>query len=260
MLPKKPSENVLEIHKNLSTIYNRSQNKDYKNIIVDPGVLGPVAVTCCTVLVFALCICFWSIKNPGTPEEYYRSTYGIDPPSPEANYKTPAGIETLENGLATDLEMRGGGGAGSHDNPCYQGDNMDALSHFTSSTEICETNQTDYIAQHEENTRQAAIERDKAALRADNVKLVFQHDPQNNFASLTGSMDETDAEVAGIYKTFTTPGNPLLVRMDSLATPPPQPIENKPHVIELVETPDCTSIDTNIPEDELFGRYARSQF
>ena len=77
----------------------------------------------------------------------------------------------------------------------------------------------------------------------------------NPFASLTGSMDETDAEVAGIYKTFSTPNHPLLVRMDSLATPPPsQAPPKKPHVIELVDTPDCTSIDTNIPEDEIFGR------
>ena len=55
---------------------------------------------------------------------------------------------------------------------------MDALSHFTSSTEICETNQTDYIAQQEEKIRQEAIDRDNAALAADNVKLVFKHDPQ----------------------------------------------------------------------------------
>lgn len=128
MNPKDPKENVREIHQNLTDIYNR--NKNYKKIIVDPGVLGPVAVTCVTVLVFALCICFWSVKNPGTPEEYYRSTYGIDPPSPEANYKDPSHV-TVENGLAADLEMRG-----SHDNPCYQVREVSGIMNIGASEEL----------------------------------------------------------------------------------------------------------------------------
>ena len=78
--------------------------------------------------------------------------------------------------------------------------------------------------------------------------------------SLTPSMDDADAEVAGIYKAFST-GNPLTARMDSLATPPPPQQEGKAKQpsngssrqprIELVETPDCTSIDTTIPEEEI---------
>ncbi len=61
-------------------------------------------------------------------------------------------------------------------------------------------------------------------------------------------MDEADVEVAGIYKTFSSNVDPLAARIENLPTPPPQ---QQKRVIELVETDDCTSIDTNIPEEEV---------
>ena len=51
--------------------------------------------------------------------------------------------------------------------------------------------------------------------------------------------------------------SPLMLRVDShgkLSPPQPDDLNDKtkrPHKIELVETPDCTSIDTTIPEDEI---------
>jgi hypothetical protein len=98
---------------------------------------------------------------------------------------------------------------------------------------------------------------------------------------MTPSMDDADAEVAGIYKTFKS-DSPLTVRMDNIeATPPPKkkppPITGnaeqfKPYLlmlsttkilgkpkIERVGTPDCTSIDTNIPDDELLENRVRQR-
>ncbi len=75
--------------------------------------------------------------------------------------------------------------------------------------------------------------------------------------SLTPSTDEADAEVAGIiYKTFSSNVDPLTARIANLPTPPPPPMANPKagaagRVVELVETDDCTSIDTTIPEDEV---------
>ena len=66
--------------------------------------------------------------------------------------------------------------------------------------------------------------------------------------SLTASMDEADVEVAGIYKAYSV--SSTLTRADS-AGEGMQTVGGQGHKIELVDTPDCTSIDTEIPEEEL---------
>ncbi len=63
-------------------------------------------------------------------------------------------------------------------------------------------------------------------------------------------MDDADVEVAGIYKAFSSNVDPLAARIENLPTPPPNGSHGK-RVIEIVDTDECTSIDTNIPEEEV---------
>ncbi len=130
----------------------------------------------------------------------------------------------------TDLEMANGRGGGS-DNRGYQADaagennNHDSLSHKTTSTGMCETSQTEYINRSSGGlVPETAAMATAASAVASNVKMLFQANEQ---ISITPSMDEADAEVAGIYKKFKTE-SPLTVRMDTMEATPPPPKKQMP--------------------------------
>lgn len=241
---------------NLSQIFNRNYEKKPHKF----SIFGPVVLVSTCILIFALCLCFWTVKRPEVLDEERRlNTRVLAHQKYLANQNGQTGLEEKINIGQSDMEKRGF----AHDNPCYQGDNMDTLSHFTGNTDICETSHREYNENNpaENHTppsngisdvmglsaqaqRPSPVIKNKLADR--NVKMLFVNDPQQ---SLTPSMDEADHEVAGIYKTYSSL-NPLTVRMDNLSTPPPLPPPPKePHVIELVDTPDCTSIDTTLQED-----------
>ena len=123
-----------------------------------------------------------------------------------------------------DIEMSNGKAA-AHDNPAYQADQQDSISHKTTSTGVCETSQTEYISKNGGVNGHLAVKSEEAGdgksppPSTKNVKMVFQHNDQ---VSMTPSMDEADAEVAGIYKKFAS-NSPLTVRMEHMeATPPPK--------------------------------------
>ncbi len=130
----KEADTIVEIKSGLESIYSQKGKRGVRE-----SVVGPVAVVCLGLVVVALCVCFWAVKVPtlgpdGEAERRRRIEAEAEREYLERKKRYLARKEarSMKSKKSDDDEN-------GNDNEAF--DNVvepDALSHYTTQTEVCD--------------------------------------------------------------------------------------------------------------------------
>ncbi len=175
----KETSSVLVLEKNLEDIYSSSRKKQDSIRREEEEFLAPATVVIAALLLFGLCLCFWSARShhrareaayaveSGRREREGSAREGVEDGEAQTTYRSAKHLEDGlsvgrgmmviptgghgSSGLSPPEVVRGAApgnsaaeGAGS-DNQGFSNGDEDAQSHFTAQTEVCEASHAEYL-------------------------------------------------------------------------------------------------------------------